>query len=329
MIRSNVTATEARCAVCLDTGSKSQQIDGYLDCTHCDATDKRIALRLHLSQFTAWPDQDTTAWAAYLFAQRQAAQGVAEGVLRDGECSTLGENRIDWLANCACAGGVAYPSQVKAAIRNALSEAKPVAAQPVGAVPQELRDIGELLRTQNNRITDSPIFIVQQKRAYVAAEGYDHDRIEWRESENGDYMEASPLRSSRLEAIFDRTGDEPNGWRRFAMKDRWEFVTACFTEQGCKDYIASNVHNLNEPRIYADGSYRNEEYRAVRKWLMSLDAAPVAGSAAPSGGALDLSNLTRFGWTEAYIGDSSELVEDPQGQYVKFADVTAITAVKE
>lgn len=60
----------------------------------------------------------------------------------------------------------------------------------------------------------------------------------------------------------------------------------------------------------------------------AFPAFRAAVSAAPSG-EVDLSKLTRFGWTEAYIGESSELVEDPQGQYVKFANVAAITAAKE
>lgn len=36
--------------------------------------------------------------------------------------------------------------------------------------------------------------------------------------------------------------------------------------------------------------------------------------------------LTRYGWTEAYIGETSELVEDAKGTYVKFADVSALIA---
>lgn len=33
------------------------------------------------------------------------------------------EDRIDWIANAHCAGGIAYPNQVKNAIREALAEA--------------------------------------------------------------------------------------------------------------------------------------------------------------------------------------------------------------
>lgn len=73
-----VAPMEARCAHCHDTGSLSKQIDGSLDCHYCDATEKRIAMRNHLAQFTGWPENDVTAWAAYLFAQRQAAPVAAQ-----------------------------------------------------------------------------------------------------------------------------------------------------------------------------------------------------------------------------------------------------------
>lgn len=68
-----VAPMEARCEHCHDTGSLSKQMDADLDCHYCDATEKRRKLRTHLSKFTGWPDNDTAAWAAYLFAQRQAA----------------------------------------------------------------------------------------------------------------------------------------------------------------------------------------------------------------------------------------------------------------
>jgi hypothetical protein len=62
----------------------------------------------------------------------------------------------------------------------------------------------------------------------------------------------------------------PDGVRRLGYIEVWEFVTGCLTEQGCKDYIACNGHNLREPRIYAYGAYRNAEFIALRKWLMGL-----------------------------------------------------------
>lgn len=69
---------------------------------------------------------------------------------------------------------------------------------------------------------------------------------------------------------------------RLAVFDVWEFVTACFTEKGCKDYLAVNGHNLTEPRIYAAGSYRNEEFRTVREYLLGLAARSATEEADPT-----------------------------------------------
>lgn len=60
------------------------------------------------------------------------------------------------------------------------------------------------------------------------------------------------------------------------MGMQYEYVTACFTEEGAQAYLSVNGHNLRKPRIYADGSYRNAEYRDIRNWLMSLPAQPPA-----------------------------------------------------
>ncbi|MCS3807854.1 hypothetical protein [Xanthomonas sp. 4461] len=143
------------------------------------------------------------------------------------------------------------------------------------AVPVELETIGELIRTQNNRSTDAPIFIVQQKRMYAADPECDHDRMVWVDGDG----EACAEDAARLDAEFAETGETPDGWRRAAEAHYWDFVTACFTEQGCKDFIARDGHNLCEPRIYAAGSYRNSEWRQVRSFLADLATHPQPAAA--------------------------------------------------
>lgn len=141
-------------------------------------------------------------------------------------------------------------------------------------LPKELRDIGNNIRTQDNRITDQPFFAVMAKREIVASEDHDCDRICWVENQSGDYVEATETQHRRLEAIYQSRCEVREGWDRYAVKEIDVFVTGCFTELGCKDYIRKNGHNLNKPFIYAFGSYRNDEYQAVRNFLASL---PVEG----------------------------------------------------
>lgn len=131
-----------------------------------------------------------------------------------------------------------------------------------------LAEIGRLLA----RITADPIFVVQQKVPRVAAEGHDYDRIEWRD-DHGDCDLASDEEAAELEAVFEATGDIPKGWDRLLVKDDWQFVTACFTENGCEDYLRANGHNLREPRIYVESGFRNAEWQLLRAFLLLLAAS--------------------------------------------------------
>ena len=157
-------------------------------------------------------------------------------------------------------------------------EPQPQQAAPV-AVPAEIAAIIKNLHTQDNRITDNPLFAVQQnRRVYGLDEDYEAAHGWFHPDRDSFVVEGGP-EFAELEAAWE-SGEEPKGgWRRVGFKDTWEFVTGCLTEQGCKDYIACNGHNLHEPRIYAYGSYRNAEFIALRKWLMSLAASPQAAQA--------------------------------------------------
>lgn len=139
------------------------------------------------------------------------------------------------------------------------------------SIPPELLKIGKRIREQDNRFTDQPMFVVQEKREYISDSDYYNCRIEWRRNSDGDHAEVDEARAKRLESIYQARMEIPEGYDRFEMMPVWETVVACFTEQGCLDYLAANRHNhTGELRIYADGSFRNFEFRALRNWLMTL-----------------------------------------------------------
>ncbi|WP_065906150.1 hypothetical protein [Raoultella ornithinolytica] len=149
----------------------------------------------------------------------------------------------------------------KAQQRNAELESRTVTVK----LPPELYTIGELIRTQDNRITDQPMFVVFQKREIIGSDEHSPSRICW----VWDGEEVSELRAKRLEALY-QDGRDTRGYDRYAMQEVDEFVSACFTEQGCKDYLRQNGHNLRLPYIYACGSFRNNEYQLVRNWLAGI-----------------------------------------------------------
>lgn len=132
------------------------------------------------------------------------------------------------------------------------------------SLASRILEVGELIRTQDNRCTADPIFVVEQKRTYVGSEGYGESRLEWIDEDGNT---ADEKVAAHLERNYKASFVEPKKWRRLFVFDVWEFVTACFTEQGCKDYLARDGHNLKEPRIYAYGTYRNSEYQTIRNAL--------------------------------------------------------------
>lgn len=105
----------------------------------------------------------------------------------------------------------------------------------------DLREMGERLRTQDNLATAHPIFLVEQQRRIYGVDSDHTDDFEWLEGESVGYTMI------------------------------WEFVTCCFSQVAAQSYIDANRHNLKEPRIYVASAYRNPEWIAVRKRLMDGD----------------------------------------------------------
>lgn len=131
------------------------------------------------------------------------------------------------------------------------------------AINAKLPEIGNLINTQDNRYTADPFFVVFSKQEIVVDEEYDHDRIIW-VTDDGD--ELDDKKSARLETLH-KGGRESEKYRRLAVKAIDQFETACFTEQGCKDFLKIQGHNLRRPFIYAHSFWRNHEMLAIREML--------------------------------------------------------------
>lgn len=139
-------------------------------------------------------------------------------------------------------------------------------------VPQELRDMAPLIRTQDNAITADPLFVIYEKeRVYgMDPEHSDEFNTLWINAD-GDYEEASRQRHQALEKRYYRNGvSEYGGWRRVCYTDRDKFSRAFFTRKSAENYIRRNSHNLKRPHIFVESMYRNYEMIAVRNFLETL-----------------------------------------------------------
>lgn len=139
-------------------------------------------------------------------------------------------------------------------------------------LPELLQRLQLSLNTQGGRFTADPFFCVFSKREIVVDADYDHDRIFWWHQER--HVEASETTERRLKSLR-RDGRETGDWVKLAVKEIDNFETACFTEQGCKDFLEIQSHNLRKPFIYATSLFRNREMIALREALMAGQFADV------------------------------------------------------
>jgi hypothetical protein len=144
--------------------------------------------------------------------------------------------------------------------------------RPVVPDMSEIEDISNLIATQNNRCTDQPMFIVQER---IRDYGYDHnyaDEYVWLNAKE-EHREATHVERAGLDSLDESDRYTPPEWEKVYYKDRWQFVTACFTESGCKEYIVMDGHNhggAGNLRIYTCSSHRNHEFQTVRNFLLSF-----------------------------------------------------------
>src|SRR5574343_474719 len=109
---------------------------------------------------------------------------------------------------------------------------------------KRLVEISSNIATQNNRATADPIFIVQQKVRDFGFEPSYADEYIWIDEASEEV--GDPELIAKLEASDD---EEVDGlaYHKVYYKERMEYVTACFTERGCLDYIEQNRHRMKDP----------------------------------------------------------------------------------
>lgn len=126
----------------------------------------------------------------------------------------------------------------------------------------------EQLQTQHNDYTSYPIFLVQKK---VVTSGFDTqytDDIRWVDSD-GEFADSQE--HARLEAGYEASLDEPDGWTRTGVQETWETAQTFLTRKAAEQYLKSNKHRLGEgARVYTDSAYRNHETQMLQRTLPLL-----------------------------------------------------------
>ena len=135
----------------------------------------------------------------------------------------------------------------------------------------ELDALSTELRTQDNAITDDPLFVVfQEERIYGVSPNYQTNGFTWIAVDDSSVM-ADYDEVKVLDKLLDEDRELSIGgvtyervWYRIVPR----FVTACLTRKGAQSYLDRNAHNLTNPYVYVDSLHRNAEMIALRNHLM-------------------------------------------------------------
>ena len=151
------------CTVCLDTGSKSREMDADLDCTHCGAADERVAMGKALGPMSQLAE--IFAWRAYQLGKAAAAPVAADAGRDDALeqaakiCNSHAQDQSSMHQHAEMYVADFLASKIRALINNPIvtdAPVVPVAAQPV--VPEVPPSV--LARTEEIRkVMANPISI--------------------------------------------------------------------------------------------------------------------------------------------------------------------------
>lgn len=137
-----------------------------------------------------------------------------------------------------------------------------------------IEDIRKRIQNQDNWGTADPLFCVYEYREYPKKEGYSYHPkekiVDFWLSENGERWVDDEEEYEAMSLLAESDVVSLNGinWTHETNVLLPVFVTACFTEQGAKNYIERKKHDLKQPYIYAHSLVYNQEMKQVSDYLL-------------------------------------------------------------
>lgn len=152
----------------------------------------------------------------------------------------------------------------------------------------ELIETSKLMRTQSNRSTQYPLFIIQEEQEVVKAEGCggeyryltddcessltaeQYDAIEEAQDNENSESVAELVEELGFESLYDINLRD---YRKIEYDLEYVYCDNAgvfFTEQACHDHIESNRHHYTKPRSYVISAWRNYEMQEVMRMILKL-----------------------------------------------------------
>lgn len=153
---------------------------------------------------------------------------------------------------------------------------------------EQIKEIQERLRTQDNYSTSWPLYCVMEtKEIWGMEEDFDDNGARWAYIDDGEVKDTkiiAALNSLWSEVadddysveVIDDGGDERSvsleQFRRFYFVTKDFVVQTFFTEIAAKDYIEKNSHrHSGKLSMYVDSAYRNTEMQNLIDFVRTVD----------------------------------------------------------
>jgi hypothetical protein len=152
----------------------------------------------------------------------------------------------------------------------------------------DLEKIAEEIRTQDNRATADPIFILFDRQKMPTDRDFSDEYIYMDVDNDNNEIDGNfkalleYVKDERRNIInFPERLDDLNEDGLFELMEsdrKFEkvyvktidvFKQAFFTDKSAHEYLDANKHNLKDPHIYCDSLYRNYEMQAIRNALIA------------------------------------------------------------
>lgn len=156
----------------------------------------------------------------------------------------------------------------------------------------DLQETSRLMRTQSNRHTQFPLFIIQEQQEVPKATGcgnltkyFNSDTLSEMTVEQynaiEEYQDNDEVDENDIELIklledvgYEALNDiDLTDWREVCYDLEWVYrdeAGVFFTEQACHEHIESNNYHYNKPRSYVISAWRNPEMVAVMQMILKL-----------------------------------------------------------
>jgi hypothetical protein len=144
---------------------------------------------------------------------------------------------------------------------------------------EALKKIAELLKTQNNRCTENPIFCIYEKREVTKPEGcgdekgwiIDGDLLNEEDALQAvsDWRMDNPDREKDKLTDYEVLTDELEGTEiEFSIEDvRVDQGQYYFTEESAQRHIDLNHYHYHQPFTYVESAWRNPEWELIQAVL--------------------------------------------------------------